>query len=203
MRIYLVRHGATLANDEQRFTGHLDVPLSEAGEQQAAATAEWFRARALSLIVSSDLRRAERTAHIIAHHHGMPVVKDADLRELSMGDWEGWERAAIQASDPTRYSSWRRDPVAHAAPGGETLSDLSSRVGRALLRYRQSHAEHRILWVTHSGVIRAFLCKALGLHLTHWEQFRISNGSITAVDITDDKTTFRQVNATDHLVSSK
>src|SRR5690242_13082447 len=101
-RLLLLRHGESTWNVEHRWQGWADPPLTEAGQAQAAA-----RARALAhdsfaprVIYTSDLRRAARTAEIIAAHVEAPVIPDAGLRERFGGDWQGHTGADIDARWP-------------------------------------------------------------------------------------------------------
>ena len=103
--LLLVRHGLTDWNREGRFQGHLDPPLSDDGREQARLIATRLAASAKEparRIVSSPLLRALETAEIIAEALGLPtdkVVRDARLRELGQGAWEGRTHAELAVSD--------------------------------------------------------------------------------------------------------
>jgi broad specificity phosphatase PhoE len=88
MRLIVIRHGESVYNDQKRFTGQADVPLSPLGKRQAAALGERLAGEHLDAIVSSDLLRARDTAEAIASYHALPVYEDSDLRELALGEWK-------------------------------------------------------------------------------------------------------------------
>ncbi|MGH2487291.1 MAG: histidine phosphatase family protein, partial [Ktedonobacterales bacterium] len=89
MRLLIVRHGATANNAEGHYTGQSAAPLSALGVRQVATLAERLAPVPLDAIITSDLPRAVATAQQIAAGHSCDLTLDPDLRELSLGDWEG------------------------------------------------------------------------------------------------------------------
>ncbi|HEY5099343.1 MAG TPA: histidine phosphatase family protein, partial [Gaiellaceae bacterium] len=87
--LLLVRHGETDWNAERRWQGHADVPLNDRGREQARVLAEQLTGESIDAIYSSDLSRARDTADIVGVRLGVPVVVDADLREIDVGPIEG------------------------------------------------------------------------------------------------------------------
>src|SRR5215467_7383911 len=87
--LLLARHGQSVSNAVRRFQGCQDVPLSELGLRQAEALAAAVRPRAVAAVYASPLERARHTAEVAAKATGATVVVVDDLRELSLGDWEG------------------------------------------------------------------------------------------------------------------
>ena len=74
---------------EARFTGQSDVSLSPLGERQAEALGRRLAAEKLDAVISSDLSRARATAEAIVRYSRLPITIDQDLREISLGEWEG------------------------------------------------------------------------------------------------------------------
>jgi probable phosphoglycerate mutase len=179
VRLLLVRHGITDHNMQRQITGQSDVPLNELGWQQARAVGTYLAREKLDVIFSSDLQRARDTAREIARHHRLPVLEDPDLREISMGIWEGLTAAEIQVRDPLAWTHVRSDPVHHAPPGGENFSDLRERAARVLQRCREQYTGQTVLWATHGGLIGTAVCHALQLDLSYRHCFRHENTSIT------------------------
>jgi broad specificity phosphatase PhoE len=137
--LLLVRHGETNWNAERRWQGHADVPLNERGREQARALAEQLAGESIDAIYSSDLSRARDTAEIVGARLNVPVVVDADLREIDVGAVEGltWEEAQA-------FEGWQGEPhELHAA-----------RVLAAVNRIAERHPGERILVVTHGGSMR-------------------------------------------------
>src|SRR2546428_8223790 len=91
VHLILVRHGETVWNQENRWQGQADVPLSETGRAQARRLAQRLRAegRPVRAIYASDLSRAFHTAEILGEVLGMPPLPDVGWREMDMWVWSG------------------------------------------------------------------------------------------------------------------
>ncbi|MFZ5814750.1 MAG: histidine phosphatase family protein [Bacillota bacterium] len=177
--LYLVRHGATAANQEGRYIGCSEHPLSPEGEAQAARLAAFFRAEPPAAIRSSDLGRALQTARAIGAATGLPVQPDPRLRELHFGQWDGLTYTEIEALAPAPLRAWLEDPEHRAPPGGESLASLRSRALAAL-----AESPDRTVLVTHGGVVRALLAHLTGRPL--WD-FRPPPGSLTRIRLAGDQ----------------
>src|SRR5438034_4239591 len=106
--LYLARHGQSVSNAIRRFQGTQDVPLSELGRRQAAALAATLRGRRLRHVYASPLERARRTAEAVAAGLDVPLTLVDDLRELSLGEWEGRGVEEIRALPGDPYAQWVR-----------------------------------------------------------------------------------------------
>jgi probable phosphoglycerate mutase len=131
MRLLLVRHGVTENNIEARFTGQSDVSLSPLGERQAEALGLRLASERLDAVISSDLRRALTTAEAIVRYSRLPMSVDQDLREISLGEWEGLTYAEVLERDPVHAAQWQSDSLHVAPPGGETTYQFRDRLVRA------------------------------------------------------------------------
>ena len=149
--------------ESRRFIGHLDVPLSPRGDAEAAALGRRLAGAPLAAAYSSDLARTRRTAEILAAPHGLEVVAVPELREFSMGRWEGLTAAEIRALDPAAFETWMADVGQFQFPGGESLSDVSARAWPAFEAIAARHAGASVLVVAHGGPNRIVMCRALGI----------------------------------------
>jgi broad specificity phosphatase PhoE len=181
LRLLLIRHGSTLDNEQQRYTGQADVPLSPLGESQVAILGRRLANEALDIIVTSDLQRARATGAAVARYHQIPVYEDAAIREISLGAWEGVTFAELLERDTEAYIGWQNEPLNVRPPGGETIIQLRDRVVRALEFWYTNYAEDTVVWVTHGGVIRVLLCHLLNVDLNSWGQYKRENAPITEV----------------------
>ncbi len=99
--IYLVRHGAIQSPvDPKRFIGQMDLPLNAEGFRQAERLAEALRDAPLSAVFCSDLKRSVDTAQIIAKPHQISCIPRRDLREISLGRWEGLTFDEVRRAAP-------------------------------------------------------------------------------------------------------
>lgn len=156
-RLLLVRHGETEWNADRRLQGQTDIRLTERGRRQARALAPVVAELAPGLALTSDLMRARDTAALLGHPDAQPVP---ELREQSLGQWEGCQIADICAEDAEAYRQWRAG--AYAPPEAEPWVDFRGRVD-AVLRRAFAAPSDVVLLVCHGGVIRAALDAALGL----------------------------------------
>jgi alpha-ribazole phosphatase len=194
--LLLARHGQSVSNAVRRFQGAQDVSLSELGERQAEALGQAIRLRRIAAVYTSPLERARRTAEIAAGGLGVPLVPVDDLRELSLGEWEGRTVEEIRALPGDPYDRWVRDPVTCLPPGAEPLAVVQTRVVSAMASIAAAHPNgQQVLIVCHGGVISAYLAHCLGLPLSSIWRLTLSNGSITEVA----PPRVHSVNSTRHL----
>lgn len=179
-RLLLARHGQSVSNAVRRFQGAQDVALSPLGIRQAEALRRAMGRRRIAHVYASPLERARRTALIAAE--GRPVTVVDDLRELSLGEWEGCTVEEIRTRPGDPYASWVRDPVRCAPPGGEPLPDVQARVLRAIEEIARAHPNgDDVLIVSHGGVISALLAHWLGLPLSSIWRIAVANCSLTEI----------------------
>ena len=153
---YLVRHGETEWNAQERVQGQTDIPLSDVGRGQAARTAERLAAVGFAAAYTSDLARAQETARIIVARMREPrpeVRLRPSLREISYGNLEG--------------ASWEEVRAHHDLDlkpnGGESYRELLERLGGFARELEASHQDEDALVVSHGGALRALAVSLLGL----------------------------------------
>lgn len=187
-RIWLVRHGLTEWNEQGRFCGRSNIPLSQSGREQA----QWLSTYLHSLIpqpvsiYSSDLTRAYETAHIIATPFAAPVIASREWREIDFGDFESLTYSEVEMRYP-EHLGFFMEPDRYAPLHGESLPDVVQRIQHALIHilYNQS-SSHDIIIVSHGGALRGLLCTLLGMPLHRQWRLRIDPASITVVDLSLD-----------------
>ena len=183
MKLVLARHAESAWNAERRFQGRTDVGLSDAGLAQAAALARAVARRRVGAVYSSPLRRARETAEIVAKERGLTVTLVDDLRELSLGAWEGRTVDDVLAMEADAYRNWRERPYDCPPPEGEHIADVARRVLPVMELIVSSHADgQEALVVSHGGVISVYLCHLLGLSPNALWQLAIGNASLSVVD---------------------
>jgi broad specificity phosphatase PhoE len=182
MRLLLARHGESVWNAERRFQGSTDVPLSTRGRAQAEALAGGLRGYRVRAAYVSPFRRAVETAELALRGTGVPLVVLDELRELSLGTWEGCTVDEIRARQGDPYVAWLRAPHDCPPPGGEPLPVVSARVRAAVERIAAAHSDgDDVLIVAHGGVISVYACLLLGCTFNQLWQLRVDNASLTVV----------------------
>src|SRR6185436_14084383 len=121
LRMYLIRHGEIEPASMGKLIGRTDVALSERGVEQARRLAEKLSSVRLDAVYSSDLRRASRTAEIIAGHNQERTRLSEAWREIDMGEWESRSLSALNDDEPERVASLFNDPDSFKYPGGESF----------------------------------------------------------------------------------
>lgn len=130
-KLFLVRHGQSLWNLENRFTGWQDIDITETGIEEAKNAGIALKKEKIDIAFTSVLLRAKHTLSIILDEIGkpnLPVIMDKALNERSYGNLEGLNKAetALKYGEE-QVHTWRRsfDVV---PPGGESLKDTYNRV---------------------------------------------------------------------------
>ena len=200
--VYVIRHGQTEGNKENRYIGFTDIDVTPLGEEQAEITAEHlFKTVKFDAIYSSDLIRAYRTAMITAKKQGIKkVTKMKDLREFNGGDWEGMIYSDIMAQYPEEYEVWKNDFSAVCCPNGEKIEECYDRVYNALKKIVSENDGKTVAVFAHGVVIRCLVCRLSGKSLKEIESIPWStNTSITIAKFDGDKEELLLVQNDDHL----
>lgn len=160
-RLFLVRHGATGATAEDRFSGSTDAELSEEGRWQAARLGDRLSHQDISAIYSSPLSRALDTARILARHCRLePATRDG-LREIGHGHWEGLKREDVERKFAREYAAWEVDPFTFAPAGGESGLAVLARALPVIRDIVTAHPDGQVLVVSHKATLRLLLSSLL------------------------------------------
>lgn len=145
LSLWVVRHGQTEQSAAGRYSGWSDIPLTPEGERQARATADRLAGEHFDLVISSPLRRAMRTAELIA---GDRVQAEPLAREWDFGAFDGRTQREIQEEVPG-WSAWTHP----AMPDGEHLDHVAKRA-RTLIDRLVDQRPGRVLLVSHGSFLR-------------------------------------------------
>ena len=182
MRLLLARHGQSTWNAERRFQGATDIALSALGRAQAAALGEALAGYRVTAAYASPYRRARETAEIALAGGGVPLSTMDELRELSLGDWEGCTVDEVSGREGDPYRAWLLAPHDCPPPNGEPLDAVYRRVQSAVERISAAHGEDEdVLVVAHGGVISVYACVLLGCSFNSLWRLRVDNASLTVV----------------------
>jgi ribonuclease H / adenosylcobalamin/alpha-ribazole phosphatase len=196
---HLLRHGQTEHTPERRFSGRNDLPLSRTGRAEAEAAAARAAELGIEVVVASPLRRTRETAEIVAGMLGLPVQFDDDLVELDFGRLEGLTFDEAAARHPLAARRFMTD-VSLAAPGGESIADVSRRVARARQRILTQHAGRTVLVVSHVTPIKLLLAAGLDVADQVVHRVFLEAASLSTVTWSSDgRASVRLVNDTAHL----
>jgi len=170
-RLVVWRHGRTEWNARGIAQGQSDVPLDDAGREQARAAAPLVKRYDATRIVSSDLSRALDTAGALADITDLRVGSDLRLREFDLGAREGQSMQESFAMFPDEMAAWQRGEEARFG-SGETLAEAAKRFAAALDDVADVTAPDDVsVVVSHGGVMRAGICAWLGFPQSLWGRF--------------------------------
>jgi probable phosphoglycerate mutase len=165
-----IRHGQTDWNRDDRLQGSSDIPLNDAGRQQAHEAAALLADGGWQAIVSSPLSRARETAEIIAADLGIELGPSyAAFVERDYGVNEGGSSSEIVARYPDRDY-----------PGAESLASVVTRGKAGLAMVAADFREQPTVIVCHGTIIRYTLAALAGRRLPG-----IMNGSISTLEFDD------------------
>jgi broad specificity phosphatase PhoE len=200
-RIFLIRHGETEWNHEDRWQGHSDVALNAAGRDQATRLARRLAETGTRFdrLYSSDLRRAWETAEPIGAALELRPIAAPALREIDLGVWAGKTRAEIARAFP---QDWARLQTGEdfRRGGGETFAVFQRRVLNWLEGVARDRPGRTICAVTHGGCVRAILLHALSLGWIDRRQIpSIRNASVSILEQAPDGWNILTMNETAEL----
>ncbi len=154
MKLLLTRHGQTDWNIEGKIQGQTDIELNETGIRQAETTREKLANEKIDIIISSPLKRARKTAEIIATGRDVPIIIDKGIEERYFGEFEGKTRKEFNFDEIWNYKLNKQYEDA------ESTGELFARVQEFLEKMKEEYKNQTVLVVTHGGVsvpIRATL----------------------------------------------
>jgi phosphoserine phosphatase len=183
MKIYLVRHGQTLWNRDQRLQGLRDIPLDRTGIRQSHRLAEWYRKTGVRRIVSSPLHRARGTAQILSERTAHAAIIDDRLREIDHGPWTGLRLESIEERFPDEFATWSFFPERLRMPDGESLIAVYRRCTKALLDLIKENPNEDVLVVSHGVVNALLLCAAIGTGLSRIREYSPHNTDVSTLTV--------------------
>jgi probable phosphoglycerate mutase len=189
--IYLMRHGSIVGHEVVRFVGQSEVELDDAGRAMAERRRQSLAGVEFSRVVSSDLSRSMDTAEIVS---GVEPEIVPELREISLGDWQGRTVESVREEMPEAFAARGRDIAGFRPPGGESFEDLAGRAWPAFEKIMNS-ARLNVLVVAHGGVNRVLLCRMLGMPLNNLFRLGQDYGCLNLIAFKNGEPVVRAVNA--------
>ena len=190
--LVLIRHGQSLWNLENRFTGWVDVPLTSVGEDEARLAGSKLKGMSFDVAYTSALTRAQRTLQLILETAGLniPVIRDQALNERHYGDLQGLNKDELrQQYGPEQVLIWRRS-YATAPPNGEALKDTAARTIPFFERCIMGDIRQgkNVLVVAHGNSNRSIVMKLDNLSEDEVVALELGTGVPLVYDINTDGT---------------
>lgn len=201
MKLIITRHGQTCWNAQSRTQGRTDIPLDDIGLLQAEYFGKRLCGMAVSAIYSSPLSRAVMTAAPAGRLLGLPVIPDDRLIERNFGAWEGRVFSELKTDFPELWRLWRQDPENCLPPEAESIADVQARCMDFLadIWKKYPNKADAVVIVCHSIPARLMLAALIGLPLSRFQSFLLSNASYTEVSCENGENRIVVLNDTNHL----
>jgi broad specificity phosphatase PhoE len=170
-QLFLARHGETEWSRLGRHTGRTDVPLTEAGRQQAGLLAARLRDHPFGLVLTSPLSRARETAELAGFADS--AVVDEDLSEWDYGALEGRRTVEIREDYPG-WTIW-----SGPWPEAETPEEIGARADRVIERVRAIDGD--VLAFGHGHMLRVLAARWLGLPPEKGGMFALTTATLSVL----------------------
>lgn len=190
-KLVIIRHGQSLWNLENRFTGWVDVDLSPKGEAEAQEAGEKLKGFQFDEAYTSSLKRAQRTLTFIleaSKQLDIPITRHEALNERMYGDLQGLNKDETREKHgEEQVNLWRRSYDV-APPNGESLKDTADRV----IPYFKSEilpklkAGKDIIISAHGNSLRALIMHLEGLSPEEILKVEIGTGKPVVYEISDE-----------------
>ena len=182
-KLYFIRHGMTEGNRDGSYVGWTDLDLCEDGITQIEDLLSSYEYPQVQEVYCSPLLRARHTAELIYPDSPMTVVED--LKELSLGDFEG--KSFLELQEDEAYKLWLKDsyhnPPPNSQESGEQFAQRISQAVNAIFLNMSEQGITKAAVVTHGGVIMG-LMSAFAIPRLPMGRWAVSGGSGFAVSMT-------------------
>lgn len=170
-KLWLIRHGETAWSIAKRHTGRTDIPLTSAGEHQAADLRKALAGQRFSLVFCSPLIRARETCRLAGY--GEVASLNEDLLEWDYGIYEGKTTQEIRLELPD-WSIWTT-----SVPKGESIEQVSHRAQRVI--EQALTADGPVALFAHAHILRILTACWLGLPPEAGRLFVLDTASISVL----------------------
>jgi probable phosphoglycerate mutase len=192
MEILLARHGETEWSASGQHTGHTDVPLTDAGVDQARALGRRLAGRSFELVLSSPLQRARKTCELagLGEH---ALLRD-ELMEWDYGAYEGLTTPQIREREPG-WLVWT-----HPIVDGETVEQVGVRADRVISEL--AGASDDCVVFAHGHILRVLGARWLGLPPTDGALLALSTATLSVLGYERENRVVRLWNDGSHLTGA-
>ena len=169
--LWLVRHGETEWSKSGAHTGRTDLPLTDAGRENAAAVGRLLAGRKFALVLTSPMQRARETCRLAGYGDAAQI--EPNLREWDYGDYEGRSTPEIQ-KEVAGWNLWES-----GVPNGETVEHVGARAGAIIERALQADGD--VALFAHGHILRILTARWLGLPANGGRLFALGTATLSTL----------------------
>lgn len=177
LQVYMIRHGKTPANLDNKFAGRTDEPLSAQGREQIQAVRSALIPLAIQEIYAGPLLRTMQTAEIISDQD-IPIHKAPGLIDIDLPHWDGLTKDEIRINFGDEYPTWLATPDLFHVDGCEDLHQVQKRAVAQVDAIMNEQESGNILLVTHLIVARCLLLHKNKQPISMFREIKVDNGEI-------------------------
>lgn len=155
--LFIVRHGQTEWNKQNRLQGHKNSPLTEIGKQQALEVKKSLDRYEIHKAYVSPLQRAQETLEIILDDREVEIVISNNLKEINLGPWEEKTKEETKKSHPAEYAMFWENQNRFFLPKAETYQQLQNRAVEEIETIFSKNKGKNILVVSHWIAIKVVI----------------------------------------------
>ncbi|SET17122.1 phosphoglycerate mutase [Natronincola peptidivorans] len=204
LSLYLVRHGETEWNIEKRMQGWQDSALTEKGIEEAEALHDYLINTTFDAIYSSPSPRAYNTGRIVRGDRKIEIIKEENLREINLGDWEGKTSLEVETLNPKEYNHFWKAPHKYKNHSGESFLELQNRGIKAINSIIEEEKQGNVLILTHAVTLKAIMGYFEGRPLEEiWEPPYIHNTSVSLIEIENGESNIVLYGDISHLAKAQ
>ena len=188
-RLVLLRHGETEWSRSGQHTGRTDLPLTTEGERRAGAIGALLEGFRFTLVLTSPLERARRTAELA----GLSPEIDEDLLEWDYGAYEGITTAQIRKDVGYDWTVFEHGVPAGDTPG-ETVEEVAARASRVVRRAVDAMSTGDVALVGHGHCLRVLASVFLRQEPRFGAQLLLDAGSVCVLEFEREQPAIRHWN---------
>ena len=187
IKLLLVRHATTEANEKQLWNGHLESNISLKGMEELQSLKQELAHYKINKCFVSPSKRTLETLRVGLSTQKSPETITCEiveaLREIHFGRFEGKHFNWVNEHEPEEVKKMLIEKDAYCYPEGESLLDMHQRLVNWLRTFMEKHTEGTYLICAHGGTLRSILSELLAHNVSlHWH-FKIDPASLTIVTI--------------------
>lgn len=204
-KIWLIRHGETEYNKENRIQGgSIDAPLNAVGKQQAHKMAQALKEKLIGSVVifASSMQRARQTANFVASAINRDYSHTEQLKEMNYGAFEGELFDEIKTELEVLMHSWASGSTTKSAPMGESPESVRDRCANFIMHQIDHQKADNLVFVLHGRVIRVLLAWFLERDLSKMHHYPHHNANINELHFSDAHFEAVSINEIAHLEKS-
>lgn len=182
--LYLMRHGETRANMEQRYLGSSESPLTERGLSQHHEIEKQLKEIRFDRVYTSPRKRCLTLAESLGKDSNAPIV-DERISEFNFGVFELLRWSEAKNIYPQVWEKYGRMEPSYCVPEGESLIEFESRIADFKDEFMNSGLSGKVAIVSHGGVATTLICQLLGFNPSERWRFKLANGHMVKIRIQD------------------